>query len=89
MKAFEYIKSKMTDKPVEVIINGQPFYRVENGYTPVHGEFLIQSNDQFEKGKEAEIGEIRVKNSIKWKKVSEEKWAIASKSEEKKPDQVE
>ena len=33
------------------------------------------------------IGEIRVKNGIKWKKVSEGKWIIASKSEEKKPDQ--
>jgi len=47
----------------------------------------IELNDQFEKGKEAEIGKIRVKNGIKWKKVSEEKWAIDSKSEEKKPDQ--
>ena len=62
MKAIEYIKSKTNVKPVDLIIKGQAFYRVENGYIPKAGyesisifDYMKQVNNVLEKGKKAEI----------------------------------
>ena len=96
MKAYEYIKSKVTDKPADIIIKGQPFYRVENGYIPKTDhesigifEYAKQLNDDLEKGRRAEIGEIRERQGRKYKKVSDDKWAIVSESDKKKFEQEE
>ena len=87
MNTFEYIKSKLTDKPADIIIKGQPFYRVENGYIPKTGyesvgifEYMKQVNADLEKGNKAQIGEIRERQGQKWKKVSEDKWALVTES---------
>ena len=64
----------------ECVIKGTRFYRVENGWSPV-GEnrtSLICSNDKIEKGNKAQIGEVREKNGLKWKKMSEDKWVIVT-----------
>jgi len=71
-----------SNNAVECIIKGERFYGVENGWSPVGENMtsLICSNDKIEKGNKAAIGEIREKNGLKWKKVSENNWAIVSES---------
>jgi len=68
MTIFQHLKSTtMNSKPADIIIKGQPFYRVENGYIPKTDyetigifEYVKLVNDTLEKGgKNAAIGDIR------------------------------
>jgi len=55
MTIFEYLKSKITNKiSNDVIIKGISYRQVENGWIP-----NIESISILEKGKRAQIGEIR------------------------------